>query len=306
MLESLDAIIATLAVVLALSLIVQAIQQIIKQWLDLKSNYMRFQLFALFGSPSPESDSGWLPGLQPITRLSRDVDDRAKNIVSELEAAVKSFGYRDMELLERMNVDEMKRIIESLPMFAKARDELKRALKDVDTWFDITKRAFQDLYERKMKVWSFFIGAVVVLLLNANLLDIYREFSVSKVLRDAAVTWAERVVSMPRDSVVYIRQSGSNDATTEVKKTDEQIQQKIRQRLADIESVVSARTFQILRWRQGQREALFSQWFSVQWWKNWGKSVLGWLGMTLLVSFGAPFWYDFLKTIVGIKEKLRK
>lgn len=306
MLEILDSLIATAAVVLGLSLIVQAIQQIIKQWLDLKSNYMRFQLFALFGSPPVDLDARRFSGLLPVTRLANAVDERAKRIVGELEAAVKSFGYKDLELLERIDVKEMKGIVASLPMFSKARGELKHALKDIETWFDTTKRAFQDLYERRMKVWSFCIGAVVVLLLNANLLDIYREFSMNKLLRDAAVTWAERVVAMPRDSVVLVEKSGGKDTAAAAKKSDEQMQQEIRQRLAEIESIVNSKTFQILRWRQEQREALFSQWLSGQWWKNWGKSVLGWLGMTLLVSLGAPFWYDLLKTIMGIKEKLRK
>ena len=34
--------------------------------------------------------------------------------------------------------------------------------------------------------------------------------------------------------------------------------------------------------------------------------ILGWLGMTLLVSLGAPFWYDILKTVMGIKDKLKE
>jgi hypothetical protein len=50
MLDTLDAIIATAAVALGLGSIALADQQIIKQWLDLKSNYMRFQLLSMFNS----------------------------------------------------------------------------------------------------------------------------------------------------------------------------------------------------------------------------------------------------------------
>lgn len=35
--------------------------------------------------------------------------------------------------------------------------------------------------------------------------------------------------------------------------------------------------------------------------RNW----IGWFAMTLLVSLGAPFWYDFLKSMMGIKDKLK-
>jgi len=38
----------------------------------------------------------------------------------------------------------------------------------------------------------------------------------------------------------------------------------------------------------------------------WIRAILGWLAMTLLVSLGAPFWYDFLKTVMGIKERMKK
>jgi putative Mn2+ efflux pump MntP len=42
------------------------------------------------------------------------------------------------------------------------------------------------------------------------------------------------------------------------------------------------------------------------WLKNLVKSLLGWFGMTLLVSLGAPFWYDFLKTVMGFKNSFKE
>ncbi|MBA4312148.1 MAG: hypothetical protein C0417_05920 [Chlorobiaceae bacterium] len=48
MLESIDALIATIAVVLVLSLVVQAIQQILKQLLCMKSAYMERELVMMF------------------------------------------------------------------------------------------------------------------------------------------------------------------------------------------------------------------------------------------------------------------
>jgi hypothetical protein len=34
--------------------------------------------------------------------------------------------------------------------------------------------------------------------------------------------------------------------------------------------------------------------------------IFGWLGMILLVSLGAPFWYDLLKALFGVKNLLQK
>lgn len=305
MLETLDAIIATAAVAMGLSLIVQAVQQIMKQLLDLKSNYMRFQLLAMIGSPQKDERQGRFFGMSRITTLMDGADPRAEEIVRELETAIKSFGYKDLDLIERMPVDDLHKIVQSLPMFSKAKDELKRVQLEIDTWFEFTKRAFQDLYERRMKLWTILIGAVTVVVLNANVFDIYREFSTDKVLRDAAVAWADRVVSAPMDSVLLRLPAAAKESSKAKQMSDQEIKKEIEKQLGDVQAVIHANGFQVLRWREAQRDAFLKGWLSVDWFKNLGKSLLGWLGMTLLVSLGAPFWYDFLKTVVGFKDKLR-
>jgi hypothetical protein len=302
MFDILDAIIATTAIVLGISLIVQAIQQIVKQWLDLKSHYMRFQLLAMFGSSHKEDETSRFYGMTRITKLMEGADPRAEVIVRELEAAFKSFGYKDLELLERMPVAEFQKIVASLPMFSKAKDEIKHVRAEIETWFDITKRSFQDLYERRMRLWTLIIGAVTVVVLNANIFEIYREFSTNKVVRDAAVAWAERVVSAPIDSVLSGSRFAGRDSAGAKPLSDQEIRKQIEKRFGDIQSVVNANGFQVLRWRQAQRDAFLSGWLSEGWFKNLAKSLLGWLGMILLVSLGAPFWYDILKTVVGFKN----
>ena len=305
MLETLDAIFATAAVAMGLSLIVQAVQQIMKQILDLKSNYMRFQILAMFGSPQKDDKESRFFGMSRITTMMEGADPRAEEIVRELETAVKTFGYKDLDLLERMPVDDLHKIVQRLPMFSKAKDELKRVQLEIDTWFEFTKKAFQDLYERRMRLWTVLIGAVTVIVLNANVFEIYREFSTDKVLRDAAVAWAGRVVSAPTDSILHRLPAVGGDSSKVKPMSDQQIKKEIEKQLGDIQAVIHANGFQVLRWRQAQRDAFLTGWLSGDWFKNIGKSFLGWLGMTLLVSLGAPFWYDFLKTVVGFKDSLR-
>jgi hypothetical protein len=302
MLETLDAIIATAAVALGLSLIVQAIQQIIKQWLDLKSNYMRFQLLAMFNTKQSMTSSVPDMGLRRITKMVGEVDDNARKIVDQLETATKSFGYKDLELLETLSVDEMKRLAKSLPMFAKAKEEWKQVEKNIDTWLTFTQRAFQDLYQRRMKLWSFIVSAIVVLLLNANLLEVYNEFSMNKPLRDAAAAMAEKFVAMPRDSIIVKEKTGAKDTAYVVSKPDSLIVQEIQKSLSDVQQVAASKTFQIFRWTKARLAQLYSD----RWYVIWPKAILGWFAMTLLVSLGAPFWYDLLKTLMGIKNYLKK
>lgn len=310
MLDILDALIATAAVVLGLSLIVQAIQQIFKQWLDLKSTYMKVQVLAMFNSGSASAEMKYW-GLSRVSTLLTAVEDRAKVIATGLENALRSFGYKDLEALENVSPEKLKQIVSSInwsavPGAAKVQLKIKDIEKEIDTWFDIAKHSFQDLYERRMKYWAFGISAVVVVFFNANLLDVYREFSTNKATRDAAVKMAEKFVAIPRDSILVKEKTAARDTTYVAVRPDSLIAKDIQESLTRIQSVVGANTFQLLRWTKNYRDSLFTHWFGGQWVKNWIKALFGWLGMTLLVSLGAPFWYDFLKAVMGIKEKMKK
>lgn len=294
MLESLDSIIATLAVVLGLSLTVQVIQQIFKQWLDLKSNYMRVQLLALFDSTQTKKDFKFA-GLGRATSMTRDADPIASSVVTGIEAVVKSYGYKDLELLEHINVAEMKKLIGSIewskiPGAEEVANHIQHINADVETWFDMAKRAFQDLYERRMKVWSFFTSVVVIIVLNANIFAIYSEFSTNAPLRDAAISWAEKYMAAPRDST-----------KTVVAASDIETANSIRMKVDSIRQILRSEGFQVLGWKSDT----FLSTSSKGWFSNWLGNVAGWLMMAFLVSLGAPFWYDVMKVILGIKNRMK-
>jgi hypothetical protein len=340
MLEILDGIIATGAVVLALSLVVQAIQQIIKQTLDLKSTYMRRELLALFGTPdtkklaravSKEVSSSvgkgtkWLKksaalrktvsevvstGVSLIPESMRStewheksVDVTAAKIVKQLADRSRGFGYKDLELLEGLDRDAFKRIVKSLDVFKSKsmKKKLDEVFEEIDTWFDLSMKAFQEHYERRMKYWSFAVSFIVVIAVNANLFEVYKDFATNKPLRDAAVAMGERFVAIPRDSIVTTAVEGDSVSKTVTAKQDSAIRAEIRRTVAEIDTILSDKTFDAWRWDKDRfdklwNEATFGEWLF---------TIFGWLAMGLLVSLGAPFWYDFLKGVVGLKEKLR-
>ncbi len=301
MLDILDALLATAAVVLGLSLVVQAIQQIIKQWLDLKSNYMRVQLLAMFDSPSVDNMFRF-HGLWNVNAIARRANSTAQTVVAQLENIMRTFGYKNLEILETISVEKLKEIVGFI-QWTNTTINVAEIQKDIDTWFDIAKKGFQDLYERRMKLWAFLISSIVVVIMNASLFDVYKEYSVNKPLRDAANAWLEKTVAKQRDSVIVIVKSDKADSINVAKKSDEQIAKELKASLANVKSTVSEQSFQLFRWSRPYRDALFS--CSIPWLKNWIKSLLGWIGMTLLVSLGAPFWYDTLKVVMGLKNKMK-
>ncbi len=317
MFEIIDSIIATVTVVLVLSLIVQALQQIVKQLFNMKSKFMERELFAMFARVE------YKPSLMPVKmqyeRLAqrhRDVKELVQNIAGRLS----SIGYNDLAMIETMKKDEFLRTVgdlfdtsametadaskltaEEKELAAKNITFLQQARLDVERWYDATLKAFQDHYERRMRLWAYILSALVVVWLNANLFEIYREFSTNKVLREMAVRLGERLAATPRDSLIVVRTAEGGEVVQQV--ADSAALAALQSNIRRIDSLVYGQSYTIMRWNSPSGTPLPSNVGMV--WDALERNFFGWFGMTLLVGLGAPFWYDILKTLVGVKERLR-
>jgi len=318
MLEILDSIIATVAVILVLSLIVQAIQQIIKQVWSFKAKYMERELLAMFQQTAlpfvQTTLKQKLLGISPVSLQVSDVrksNKPAVDLIAILKTKLASIGYNDLSLLETMKKEDFDKLLEGISKeldeqaketpdadsqsLTKRITDLKTAIekgrRDVESWYDLTLKAFQDHYERRMKMWSYALSLIVVVALNASLFDIYKEFSSDRALRESAIALGAKLTSMPRDSVIIKEAQGKVD-TTVVQRSAEEIKKEIKKNLDDVKAVLDNGSFQVMRWGRPSDFTLPVQ-------------ALGWLAMALLVGLGAPFWYDFFKTIMGIKNSFK-
>jgi len=266
----------------------------------------------------------------PDWLLFRNISEDDRKIVDQLKVKLQSIGYKDFEILERMNVEQLQTILRELPLFAKddpgAEGPLKKALNDVKTWFDATKEAFQDHYERKMKVWALCLSAIVVIAANADVVGIYREFGLNKARRETIVNSAPALLKMAGQEVQPAKEgivtsksdtrsskAGSSTAgdTVKIAESASVNDSTIKHRIAMLDTLVT--TFQLVRWNTATGDSLrfggktgsfytgISDFFSAL-----PKNFVGWLAMALLVSLGAPFWYDILKTVMGVKDKLKE
>lgn len=306
MFETLDAILATAAIILGLSLVVQAIQQFAKQFFDLKSTYMRAVLLAQFKKLDPRGSEKLTSLEQNVAvnwtsfkTLAKTAGSFAEEVVNELESKLNTFGFRDLHLIESLDVKKFKEITEGLSSIEKLPAEQRdKIMKEIDRWFDIGKQAFQEHYARRMKPWAFFIGAAVVVALNANLFDIYKEFARNKTLRASGVALSQQFLAVQKEELVG-RFSESPDGATVM--SDSMRIEQMKQKVAHVQSLLDEQAFQVLRWSEPRVAAMketFTFW-------NYLSMILGWFATTLLVSLGAPFWYDFLKGVTGWKEKLK-
>jgi hypothetical protein len=68
--------------------------------------------------------------------------------------------------------------------FDEAVSPLRRKLEQVEVWFDTVTQSFDERYARHMRTVSLYISIVVVVLLNANFFQIYRNLSSNEVQRN--------------------------------------------------------------------------------------------------------------------------
>lgn len=298
MFEILDALLATAAVILGLGLIVQAMQQIFKQAFDLKNGYMRKELTALFVNDWNKATSQ-----KAITSLKDASCEQIQKLIGLLEERMKGIGFKDLELLENIDSRKLKEIFKTLDLknaLNAAEGSLQSISKEIDEeidgWFDLAKQAFQNHYERRMKAWALGISAAVVIAMNVNLFDTYALFSSNKAMREIGVAMGQRLGGMSMDSLQKI-------VTMNIDKTknDTLLIATLPDKVLVVENIIEDRSFQFFGWRGAALQRIRSRTVC----ENIVLIPLGWLGMALLVSLGAPFWYDILKSLMGFKNILK-
>lgn len=199
----------------------------------------------------------------------------------------------------------------------------KSKLTEIESWFDTVMQGFEERYQRGMKSLSIILGAVVVVLLNANVFAIYKSISVNEALRSKLVGQGQEIAQLQED--IATMEEGGTPAATTTTATDTAAAttpatpattETLAQKKKRLDSLVDRYTmfgFQPLSWRQ------FLAWVNDlvttddtetgSWLSRRGddfRTILGWIVMTMLLSLGAPFWHDALQSLFGVKNLLQK
>lgn len=163
----------------------------------------------------------------------------------------------------------------------------------VELWYDTIMCSFEERYTRSMKSFALAISFVVVVLLNANLFDIYRELSVNESKRNLIVQSSEQITSKLREQPAANSQQINQSLDEWAKKSYEDIEKNV--------SLYTALGFEGPHWilEIPQRASKAGASGVIE-------TIIGWAVMTMLLSVGAPFWQDSLEALFGLKNFLRK
>jgi hypothetical protein len=150
---------------------------------------------------------------------------------------------------------------------------LDRFKENIASSYEAARAMFQAVYTRRNKQFVLVTTFLVVILLNANIISLYNQISVDSIVQQTLLGQAQRI-KPPEES-----QQG--DLKIVYNKSREQISSALEQ-------------YPILL-----RTSKFKDDFA-----HPVRAALGLLVMGSLVSLGAPFWNDVLKSITGINNAL--
>ena len=78
---------------------------------------------------------------------------------------------------------------------------LRTKLEQVESWFDTVMQSFDERYARAMKTWAIGVSCAVVICLNANVFDLYRNMTSNATLRSALVQDASKIADDAKNRV---------------------------------------------------------------------------------------------------------
>jgi hypothetical protein len=172
-----------------------------------------------------------------------------------------------------------------LVLIDEAQGKFERAIENIQAWFDDPGGTATARYRWHIQIAVFIVAFVICSILNLDTIMIAGELWRQPALREAAVAVAEDLASDPTSAE-------SDSAGTRMQMQAKDFLGKLG------EARIPVGWCQTCEEKDPRRFPKTGQ--------GWLLKVLGILATTLSASLGAPFWFDLLRKIIGIRESLKR
>lgn len=138
-----------------------------------------------------------------LNRVPELLNDAQQAITQEIEVASKSNLADRVKALNELSgrLAEIAVLIGNLSQkFDNAVAPLRIKLTQVETWYDTVMQSFDERYARSMKSVAIYISIVVVILLNANFFEVYRNLSKNQVQTNLIVQNGPKVLEAAKNA----------------------------------------------------------------------------------------------------------
>lgn len=330
MFETLDVMLSLAVVFLILSMVNKYLMSIIKRALRIKAGVAAEEMKTFIGEntvklliPYLDRNARHLnfltktkkgPGVRRLTH--RQIEGLVDNLTEYLED---KDNIRDIQ--HDLGLGE--EFSHPGPDIDKIKIHLRTLKKRIRDMYDNTLENISEVYTNRLRTVTLCCGIVLALAINADFFDIFNSISKSAVVRKQLALQADLIRN--DTSGIYMRlNKNMGEDIKEIKKDVNLAKENIRALTEKVEEAGVR-----LGWTRKKFNRLFglsgktagtaglntgassSEGAGTQAQKGFTvvlnvlSKTLGLLISGLLISFGAPFWHDFLSSISGVRRKLR-
>jgi len=161
-----------------------------------------------------------------------------------------------------------------------------RFLSKMNGWFDQTIDRVSDRFTNSARLITFAGSLIVALVLQLDTAALVNRLSTDPALRQAMV---ERAVKISNEAPPLSTPAANSPAPGTLSEED-------RQKVKNLQALSDSNVIDI--------PTGIHDWFGRWSWENWAVKLLGILLTSMLLSLGAPFWYNALKNLIRLRSML--
>lgn len=304
MFETLEIMISLSTIYLILSMILKYIMSIIKRLLKTKANVVADEMKHLIGDqkliPLIEKKADELCLLDSLgisKKSKKGFRQLSKNNIKELLLEFKS----DLEHAEKAGLPiDIDGIVEAgQDKINVINQKIISVQKKIETYYENTMQKIEEQYKHKMRTITLFAAFALTMAINADFFDIYHSLSKNPLVRSTIAAQAEAIST--EMEIMYESKKTHNEegyqSWEEFSKDREKIVDALYSKLDDETSLQ-------LGWTDKAFETVYPP-ITAEKFPAAIKKILGCLISGLLISFGAPFWHDFLSSLTSLNKMLK-
>jgi hypothetical protein len=186
------------------------------------------------------------------------------------------------------------------PLLDRAGGELDVLFRSVESWYTASMDRVTGWYKRRTKRNLFVIALAIAVLGNVDSFALYRYLSTTPEVRGAVVVAAQRYLDEHKDAPDTAKATPSE---AQFKATVERLASLERGGIpigfSCLSSPITSSDMQMVKMLSG---CWANTRQSVAGTGSMALKVLGWILTALLVSFGAPFWFDLLNKFMPLRS----
>ena len=294
MLDSIDTMVSLGIIFLVLSMVLKYVMSLLKRFLKTKANVAAREMKIFIGENTSQflklyaKKQKHLNLLHKTKIIKKKTGFRLlnKEELKEITLELKRFleGKNNDAIKKSLGMDEDSNLIDKLEVVKEHLDALQNK---ADTIFDNTLRKINEEYKKKIQLWTFICAFLIAAFMNASFFDIYENISTNSEIKAQLV-------------------SNTTSIINEMEKMEKQISEFDKEKSKNIQEEFIKTNKELISITEmlPKKKQLFG-WEDDEFCKTMGfNKLIGFLISALLISFGAPFWHDYLKSFINIRKTI--